>query len=308
MDVVDLRIGKQSFKRNTIAVGRAGLRKKKSPLKKFVRTPKGILFFILLALTLIGTAYPGGLSGFRHLILGVMWAVFLDFIITYLLNRPLRFPDGALITGLIIGGIMSTSTPWYYVLFTVFIAILSKHLIKQRRKPIFNPAATGLLISATFFSTGESWWSSLSMLPVWLTLFLLVGGFIIANRLNKLPLVFSFLGTYALLFLVSGLLQIPAAGDAIRPPYSQAALFLGFFMLTDPPTSPAKIAKQIVYGVIAACIGGFAFFRLSKLSFLLVGLLAANAWKAADDAVGRRHKQVKSGSKRVLGPDKSQSQ
>ncbi|WKB37069.1 hypothetical protein QS257_10230 [Terrilactibacillus sp. S3-3] len=64
-------------------------------------------------------------------------------------------------------------------------------------------------------------------------------------------------------------------------PYISAALFLAFFMLTDPPTSPGKYKEQMIFVFfLAGAASVSAFFFLSKLSYLLVGLLFANVWKA----------------------------
>lgn len=247
--------------------------------KKFIKSPKGIVFSILIVLSLIGLAYPNSSGGIRNIILAVITGLFMDYIVNYLMERPMRFSDGALVTGLIIGGILSPAAPWYLVMLTTVVALAFKHIFKDKRKPVFNPAAIGLLVSATFFSAGESWWSGLSMLPPWMTALLIVAGFIMVDRINKFPLVFSFLAAYILFFLLMGILGVTGAGDALRMPYINSALFLAFFMLTDPPTSPAKYPEQVFFGILAAAVSGAAFLYLSKLSYLLVGLLAANAWK-----------------------------
>ena len=163
-------------------------------------------------------------------------------------------PDGAVITGLIISLILSTATSLGVIAATAVIAILSKHLLVYKKKPIFNPAAFGLLLSVLFFQTGQSWWGAFGDLPVWTILFLLVGGYAVTNRVNKFPQVFSFLGTSFLLLLLMGHFNIGGAVDALRPPFINATLFFGFFMLTDPPTSPGKDRDQIMFGILTAVI------------------------------------------------------
>ncbi|WP_256217311.1 RnfABCDGE type electron transport complex subunit D [Paenibacillus sp. OV219] len=64
--------------------------------------------------------------------------------------------------------------------------------------------------------------------------------------------------------------------DALRSPFINAALFFGFFMLTDPPTSPAKTMDQILFGVIAAVTGAVIYGIYGGLLYLLIGLLAGN--------------------------------
>ena len=60
-------------------------------------------------------------------------------------------------------------------------------------------------------------------------------------------------------------------------PYLNAVLFLAFFMLTDPPTSPAKNRDQIIFGILCAVVSCVDFYLFNSLSYLLTGLLCANA-------------------------------
>ncbi|WKB37068.1 RnfABCDGE type electron transport complex subunit D [Terrilactibacillus sp. S3-3] len=99
-----------------------------------------------------------------NIFIAVFFALFFDFVVAWFYHRSKWFSDGALITGLIIGGILSPQTPWYVVIFTTASALLFKHVFKDKRKPIFNPAAAGLLVNTLFFANGQSWWNSLSML------------------------------------------------------------------------------------------------------------------------------------------------
>lgn len=41
-----------------------------------------------------------------------------------------------------------------------------------------------------------------------------------------------------------GILHAGDASDALRSPFINATLFLALFMLTDPPTTPAKVKGQ----------------------------------------------------------------
>jgi Na+-translocating ferredoxin:NAD+ oxidoreductase RnfD subunit len=61
-----------------------------------------------------------------------------------------------------------------------------------------------------------------------------------------------------------------------REPFLQAALFLAFFMLTDPPTSPNRYLDQVWFGMLAAVAAGTAQVLGAGQVYLLIGLLAAN--------------------------------
>ena len=58
-----------------------------------------------------------------------------------------------------------------------------------------------------------------------------------------------------------------------REPFLQAALFLAFFMLTDPPTSPNRYGDQVWFGVLAALSAGAAQLLGAGQVFLLIGVL-----------------------------------
>ena len=239
-----------------------------SPLERFLKTPKGTVMAVLAGLTLVGALRPQDHLGLLNAAVAVATGLVID---------------GGVITALIVTDVLSHTTPLYIVTATTAVALLSKHVLKVGRKPIFNPAVFGLLFALVVFATGQSWWGSLALLPAWLTLPLLAAGLLITARVNKFPQVLAFLGTYFALLLVMAFshLGLPSdtPGDALRPPFVNAALYLAFFMVTDPPTSPAPYRQQILFGVIAAGVGTLIFATSGGLAYLLIGLLAGNAWR-----------------------------
>jgi Na+-translocating ferredoxin:NAD+ oxidoreductase RnfD subunit len=116
---------------------------------------------------------------------------------------------------------------------------------------------------------------------MWMIAVLIAAGLFIADRVNKLPLVLTFLGVYFLLFSATAF-----AGDArqvagaFRAPDLHAVLYFAFFMLTDPPTAPIKYRDQIVCGVLVGAVS-YAIFEISSVVYyLLAGLMVGNAWEA----------------------------
>ena len=105
-------------------------------------------------------------------------------------------------------------------------------------------------------------------------LLLLGAGVFITDRVNKMPLVLAFLGTYFLLFTVTAFVRDPqAVSEIFRTPDLQAALYFAFIILTDPPTSPAKYPDQIVCGVIVAVVSYAVFEWVGAVYYLLAGVL-----------------------------------
>ena len=252
--------------------------------KRFLKTPKGYILSALVPLSLFAGGFRQGPVGLLHVLVAVATALGVDAGVAMLLRRRLGFSTGGAITGLIVGDVLSGLTPLYLVSVTVAVALASKHLLKRGRKPIFNPAAAGLLMAILGFGSAQSWWAGLSLLPVWGLPVLILAGLFVAIRVKKYPQVLAFLGTYFLLVLIMALFHLGLASNtpaaALRVPFVNSALFLAFFMLTDPPTSPASMRGQIQFGVLVAFSSVVLFAALGGLSYMLIGLLTGNAWSA----------------------------
>lgn len=250
--------------------------------KKFLKTPKGAILTALVPLTLFAGMFRQGPIGLLHAVIAEITALAVDAAVALVLRRKVSFSTGGLITGLLVADVLSGLTPLYLVSVITAIALLSKHLLKRGRKPLFNPASVGLLIAIWVFGTGQSWWVSLALLPYWCLPALIAAGIWVAVRVKKYPQVLTFLGVYFLGLLTMALfhLGLPSdtPADALRVPFVNAALFLGFFMLTDPPTSPATTRGQVQFGAITALVSIGLFATIGGLAYLLVGLLAANGW------------------------------
>lgn len=258
---------------------RTSYRTKKRNISFFNR-PKGLLLLILCIMIGIASIGSNEVNGLINTVIAVIVATVVDFLLISHDHPPFYFPDGAIVSGMIIGMVLGSTVPYYQVVATVIIAILSKHYLKVKKKPIFNPAAFGLLFSALTFSSAESWWGSFTLLSVWSIGLMFIGGYLIIQKVNKFPQVFAFLGMFLSIFLLLAIFHFGAVVDVFRSPYINSTLFLAFFMLTDPPTSPAKDRDQVWHGMIAAVVSVGAYLLFGGLYFLLIGLLAANIWKA----------------------------
>ena len=255
-----------------------------SEFQKFIKTPKGTVLITLLVLMLFGLIHASDRPGIVNIIVAMATASLIDWIVGKIRKNKRLIPDGGMITGLIIGLILSDTVHWDVVALTAGIAVASKHLLKIGRKPIFNPAAFALLFALLVFHTGQSWWGDLADIPVIFLPVLLIGGFFITSRVNKFPQVLVYLGTYFLLMTLAALFHLGNAaytpGDALRVPLLNATLFMAFFMLTDPPTSPGKDVQQASFSILAAIISAGVYLIFGGLSYLLIGLLVANAGHA----------------------------
>ncbi|MBV9581207.1 MAG: RnfABCDGE type electron transport complex subunit D [Chloroflexi bacterium] len=257
-------------------------------LPLFLRTPKGQLLCIFGLLLLIAAPFDGGLAVLPHVLVAVLAACVLDVLLGYWYTHRWITPTSALLSGLIVAFILGAQEPWLVVAWVAAFASISKRVFATQREHIFNPAALALLGSALFFSSGQSWWGALGDAPGVFALVLVACGVFIVDRLNKFGLVLAFLATYFAAFAAVSLLNAASVTEMFRTPFVQSALFLAFFMLTDPPTSPNRLVDQVWYGVIAGVVAVVCQLLGAGQVYLLLGVLAANVWLAVRRWMQRR--------------------
>jgi Na+-translocating ferredoxin:NAD+ oxidoreductase RnfD subunit len=237
---------------------------------------------MLVVLSIIA-AFPGGWHVVApELAAACIAAMAVDFPILRWRKGRWHFPDGALLTGLFVGMILSPQTPWHVAAITAIVGVLAKYVVRARKANVFNPAALGLVATFYVFNTGQSWWGALSDVPLGALLLLVACGIYIAHRINRLAGVISFLGVYYLLVTAMAFVGDPRhVAELYRAPDLNATLFFAFFMVTDPPTSPPRSGDQIIYSVITAVVAYAVFATIGAAYYLLAGLLIANVWEAA---------------------------
>jgi Na+-translocating ferredoxin:NAD+ oxidoreductase RnfD subunit len=257
-------------------------------LPLFLRTPKGQLLCVFGVLLLIAAPSEGGLALVPQLLAAVTAACAVDVAYTYWETRRWIVPTSALLSGLIVAFILGPQEVWQVVAWVAGFASVAKHVFANRREHIFNPAAIALVASVIIFGTGQSWWGALGDLPEPVAVVLVVSGVFIVDRLNKFPTVLAFLGVYFTAFAVASWFNAATVAEMFRSPFLQSALFLAFFMLTDPPTSPNRFADQVWYGFIAALVAVASQLLGVGQVYLLLGVLAANLWLAVRRWQARR--------------------
>jgi tetratricopeptide (TPR) repeat protein len=272
-----------------------------SAVSRFFKTPKGLLIIVLGMLTVM--ASPG--EGIALVAPGLAGAVAVAAVIDGLILRRKRnaweFPSGAVLTGLFVAMVLSPHEPWYVAVSTSAFAVVSKYVVRTRAANVFNPAALAIVVSFYVFHAAQSWWGALpEMTPAGLIVLFATGAFI-ADRVNKIPLVLAFLGSYYLLFTLTAFLGDPrGVAEIFRSPDLQAVLFFSFFFLTDPPTSPVKYPDQLVCGVIVAAASYAVFEVVGAAHYLLAGVLVGNVWEAWRRGFARKGDAPAIGNQRAV--------
>jgi Na+-translocating ferredoxin:NAD+ oxidoreductase RnfD subunit len=250
-------------------------------VRRFFRTPKGLLIIVLTLLAALATAGEGVKLVAPGLLSAVAIAALIDAPILRVKDGAWGFPSGAILTGLLVAMVLSPQEPWYVPACTSAMAIISKYLCRTRSANVFNPAALALVVTFYIFDTGQNWWGALPDASPAALLVLVATGIFIADRVNKLPLVLVFLAGYFLLFTTTAFVADPGrVAEIFRTPDVQAVLFFAFFFLTDPPTSPVKYPGQVVCGAIVAVVSFAVFEWVGAAHYLLAGLLVGNIWEA----------------------------
>ena len=260
-----------------------------SRLRQFLRTPKGALLMIFVGLFALGASSVGWSVAAPHLFAAVLGAVLAEFAVHRLNRSRWSFPSSAMLSGMIVGFVLGPETPHLIAAAVGILATLSKHIVATRRWHVFNPAGLALLLAAVLFGAGQSWWGALPDFSWPFVVVLLASGAFIVDRINKFPLVLTFLGAlFGLLGVVSRVDPVMAA-ELLRAPFLQASLFCALFMLTDPPTAPSRYTDQVVVGALAACASVAAEWLGAGQTYLLVGLLLGNVVLAARRWVSQHH-------------------
>ena len=164
-----------------------------SAVRRFFRTPKGLLIIVLAILVALAAPHEGIVLVAPGLASAVIVAGLIDVLILRRTRNAWEFPSGAVLTGLLVAMVLTPQEPWYVAACTSAVAILSKYLFRTRSANVFNPAALALVVTFYIFDTGQSWWGALPEITPLVVLF--ATGVFIADRVNKIPLVLIFLGT-----------------------------------------------------------------------------------------------------------------
>ena len=153
---------------------------------------------------------------------------------------------------------------WYIFAGTAGFALLTKHLIRFRGRPVVNPSNLGLVAVFLLLGTGvvnplDFWWGPQSPAMVAVYAVLATGALAVTRRLGLLPMSLAFWIVFAAaLGVVSFSGHCISARWSVTPVCgadfwwivvtSPEVLIFMLFMITDPMTSPTARRPRIVFG------------------------------------------------------------
>ncbi len=203
-------------------------------------------------------------------ILSVIIFVLLDLVFIFLTKKKLFYPFSSLVSGLLIGLIISPKEGIITIVLVVLAAFLSKHFIKLKNRHIFNPAAFGILsISLLKLHSIASWWSVAEGGP---SLIIILLSLPILFRLKRVQMPFLFLFGYFLFQLFFQNIH-----TAITLTLDGSIFLFSFIMLPEPMTSTASGAWKYSFGFLVMIIFILLYpLHISFLDPLLLSLLFCN--------------------------------
>lgn len=186
--------------------------------------------------------------------IAVISAVFFESIILLFKDKKLTLTDSPIISGLIIGYVLSSDNPWWVFLLASFLAVSSKYLLHFNRKHLFNPAAFGIFLTVVFFGASTQWRGTY----MWY-IFLPFGAYFI-SKIQKLEVLFGYGLTALGLFAIQAVMQ--------KTPLSNIFGYLNYFfifiMMIEPKTTPIKPRGKFIFGMGVAIL----IFILTKFGVM----------------------------------------
>jgi Na+-translocating ferredoxin:NAD+ oxidoreductase RnfD subunit len=170
--------------------------------------------------------------------LAVISALCVESVILYFRAKAWKITDSSIISGLIIGYVLSSDQEWWKFIAAGALAILSKYLIVFKKKHILNPAAFGIFLTLILFGASTQWKGTYAwyiLLPV---------GVYFAQKLGKLRIIISYFLVSFVLFGIQAIAQRIPLGHIL----GYLSYFYIFVMIIEPKTSPAKPRGQIIFG------------------------------------------------------------
>jgi len=171
-------------------------------------------------------------------------SVLADAVCGFWRQRKWRFSESALVTGLLIGFILSAQEAWWFAPAAAMIAIFSKQFLRIKGRHIFNPAAFGAMAAVLFLNGNTFWYGAYEWFLV------IPAGLYFVSRLKRLPTVAAFYLAAAALYGGQALLHKTSFPDSMI----YLNHFFIFVMLIEPKTSPFDKAGMMMFGGFAGVL------------------------------------------------------
>ena len=179
-------------------------------------------------------------------IIALVSAVTIESSVLYFKRKVFQVTESSIITGLIVGFVLSSDEVWWKFTLAAGLAILSKYFIRSPKKHIFNPAAFGIFLTLIIFGASTQWKGTYA----WYIL--LPFGIYFVQKIRKIEVVIGYFIISLTLFGVQAILQKFPLWDI----FGFLSYFYIFVMIIEPMTSPISQREKYLFG---ACLAGIIF-------------------------------------------------
>jgi len=213
--------------------------------------------------------------------IAVISAIGVKSAILFFRNKKLSITDSSIISGLIIGYVLSRDNPWWIFILASFLAICSKHLIQIGKKHLFNPAALGIFLTILLFGASTQWKGA------YMWHILLPFGIYFISKIRKLEVLIGYGLTALGLFGIQAVLQ----KISLLNIFGYLSYFYIFIMMIEPKTTPIKPRGKLIFGIgVAVLIFILVEFGV-RFDAELCGLLILNLFVPLLNKIPERSKR-----------------
>ena len=202
----------------------------------------------------------------KGIVLALLFTVSTDALISYIKNKKLVITESSLVSGLIIGYVLSSDLEWWVIGLAGVLAIASKHFIRFRERHIFNPAALGIFLTTLSLAVFTQWKAAY-------TWYIIVpAGVYFTLKIRKFDIVLSYFVVSVILYGIQAMMH----GASLINILGYLNYFFIFIMLIEPRTTPFSRTGKILFGAGVASLTFLFYERSVRLEVELAALLCFN--------------------------------
>ena len=199
-------------------------------------------------------------------LVAVVSALAIEAFVLYLKTKTPQVTESAIITGLIVGYVISSDEAWWKIVLAAALAILSKHFIRFHKRHIFNPAAFGIFLSTILLGVSTQWKGT------YLWYILIPFGIYFMHKIRKIEIVVGYAIISLALFGAQAFFQKVSLWNI----FGYFSYFYIFVMIIEPKTTPINSLGKYIFGAGTAA---FIFILTeigAKFDVELLSLLVMN--------------------------------
>lgn len=176
--------------------------------------------------------------------LSVIFASAIEGAFLFLKNKKFSLSESAIISGLIIGFVLSSDQHWWIFFFAALLAIGSKYFIRFNERHIFNPAAFGIFMTIIILGAQTQWSGT------YLWIILAPFGIYFSAKIKKIEILCGYFLASVILFGAQALIQKVGFLNI----FAYFSYFYIFIMMVEPKTTPFSRLGKYLFGIGVALV------------------------------------------------------